>query len=42
MHIFALLGHVSDPAFSGSPSVRDAVVVEQEQATFFQYYSGVA
>ena len=38
MHIFALLGHVSDPAFSGPPSTIDAV--EGEKETFFQYYSG--
>ena len=42
MHIFALLGHVSDPAFSGPPSMKNAVVVAQEQVIFSQCYSGVA
>ena len=42
MHIFALLGHVSDPAFSGPPSVRNDVVAEQEQAIFHQRFPGVA
>lgn len=31
LHVFAPLGHLSDPAFLGPPSVLNGDVVEQEQ-----------